>query len=68
MANMLEILYEFGVKYGCDPDILENIMRYELYSHERPSKEPNFMKIAMNDNDEFKDKVKECILTLGEEK
>lgn len=59
MAGMLEILYEFGVKSGCDPDILENIMRYELYSHERPSKEPSFMMIAMNENEEFKEKIKE---------
>lgn len=58
MANMLEILYEFGVKFGCDAEALENIMRFELYSHERPSKEPAFMKIAMDDDEDFKEKIK----------
>ncbi len=68
IAKQCNILYDFIIEYtNLDKVVVENIMRFELYNNERPSKEPEFMKLARHE-DEFKKLIRAKEKELKEEK
>lgn len=67
MVEMLEILFSFGLLYGCNREILENIMRFELYMYERPSKEPKFFDREHLNDETYKEYIKEKTKILKSE-